>query len=195
VYELALRARHDTELRSVVDAVDSIALRNCFTCYAVGTGFSQLYERTRLVPALDVATFFGLQPIGSANERAMHLTAWAIGDLAQRVGASGGCLVVAWQPVAGVPDGPHTDNEREAVAQVSAKAPSWGAVAPQMFAQLRADTAPLFLSGRAREVDLTGTFDAEAETMFVDDGVHYSARGNRLIAAALAPVVGAPGCA
>jgi lysophospholipase L1-like esterase len=195
VYELALRARHDPELRPVVDAVDSIALRNCFTCYALGTGFSQLYERTRLMPALGVATFFGLQPIGSANDRAMQLTAWAIGDLAQRVRAGGGCLVVAWQPIAGVPDGPRTEGERQAVAQVSAKAPTWGSVAPQMFAQLRIATAPLFRSAAAREVDLTGAFDAEPETVFVDDGVHYSARGNRLIATALAPVVGAPGCA
>jgi lysophospholipase L1-like esterase len=195
VYELALRARHDPALRSVVDAVDSIALRNCFTCYALGTGFSQMYERTHVTQALGVAAFFGLQPLGRPNDRAMRLTAWGLGDLAQRVRANGGCLVVAWQPIAGVPDGPHTEAERAAVARVAVNAPSWGTVAPQMFAQLRAETAPLFRSGLAREADLTRVFDAVPnETMFVDDGVHYSPRANDLLASALAPVVAAPGC-
>ncbi|HYY89598.1 MAG TPA: SGNH/GDSL hydrolase family protein, partial [Chloroflexota bacterium] len=59
VYELSLRARHEPALRPVVDAINSIALRNCFTCYAVGTGLSQLYDRTRLTPALNLSQVFG----------------------------------------------------------------------------------------------------------------------------------------
>lgn len=195
VYELALRARHDPSLRPLVEAVDRIALRNCFTCYALGSAFSQLYERTHLTPALGVATFLGLQPIGAPNDRAMQLTAWSIGDLAQRVRADGGCLVVAWQPIAGVPSGAYSEAEQRAVAQVSRNAPSWSTVAPRMFAELRADTASLFAAGMAREVDLTGLFDDTSETMFVDDGVHYSPRANHMIADALAKTAASPGCA
>lgn len=195
VYELGLRARHDPSLRPVVDAVDRIALRDCFTCYALGSAFSQLYERTHLTPALGAALVLGLQPMAAPNDQAMQLTAWSIGDLARRVRADGGCLVVAWQPVAGVPDGAHSEGERRAVAQVSQKAPSWGTVAPQMFARLRADTAPVFASGAAVEADLTHLFDGVEETVFVEDGAHYSPRANRMIADALSKIAASPGCA
>ncbi|MBV9354277.1 MAG: SGNH/GDSL hydrolase family protein [Chloroflexi bacterium] len=192
VYELGLRARHDPDLRPVADAVDSIALRNCFTCYAIGTGFSQLYERAHFMPALGLAALFGFQPVGQPNPRAMQLTAWSIGDLARRVHANGGCLVVAWQPIAGVPDGARTADEQKAVDQVEVRAPPWGAVAPRMFAELRADTAPVFAQGLAREVDLTGIFDGTEQTVFIDDGVHYSTLGNQLIADALVPAMHCP---
>ena len=189
IYELGLRARRDPSLRPVADAVDRIGLRNCFTCYALGTAFSQLYERAHVLPALGVASFFGFQPVGQPNPRAMELTAWALGDLARQVRADGGCLVVAWQPIAGVPDGPQTADEQKAVGQVEERAPPWGAVAPRMFAELRADSAPIFARGEASEVDLTRVFDDADGTVFVADGVHYSALGNQLIANALAPAL------
>jgi lysophospholipase L1-like esterase len=194
VYELALRARHDPRLRPVVDAVNTIALRNCFTCYAVGTGFSQLYERTRLAPALSLAQLFGQEPVGTANSRAMRLTAWSIGELARRVREDGGCLLVAWQPIAGVPAGPRSVAESDAVAQVARNAPTWPAVAPQMFAELRGETRPVFDAGLAREVDLTSVFADVQERVYVDDGVHYTPRGNRMIADVLAPAVAESTC-
>jgi lysophospholipase L1-like esterase len=194
-YELALRARHDPQLRPVVDAIDSIALRNCFTCYAVGASLSQVYERTRLGPALNLSQMFGQEPVGTPNSRAMRLTAWSIGELARRVRDDGGCLVVAWQPIAGIPAGPRSAGERDAVAQVARNAPTWPTVAPQMFAELREDTRPVFESGLAREVDLTDAFASVEERVYVDDGVHYTPRGNRLIADQLTPAVASSACA
>ena len=194
VYEVALRARHEAGLRPVVDAVNSIALRNCFTCYAMGTGFSQLYDRTRLMPALNLSQVLGEEPVGTSNDRAMRLTAWSIGELARRVHADGSCLIVAWQPIAGVPGGPRSEGERDAIQQVSRNAPTWSNVAPQMFAQLRAETQPIFAAGLAEEVDLTGVFATVQERVYVDDGVHYTPRGNRLIADALGPAVARSGC-
>ena len=54
-----------------------------------------------------------------------------------------------------------------------------------MFAKLKAATQPLFTSGQAHEVDLTATFDNVPEKVFVEDGVHYTPPGNRLLAEAL----------
>ena len=193
-YELALRARHDPRLRPVVDAINTIALRNCFTCYAVGTGLSQLYERTRLGPALSLSQVFGQEPVAAANSRAMRLTAWSIGELARRVRADGGCLIVAWQPIAGIPVAPRSAGERDALAQVARNAPTWPSVAPQMFAELRDETRPIFAAGLVTEVDLTDAFATVQERVYVDDGVHYTPRGNRLIAELLTPAVGSSGC-
>ena len=193
-YELALRARHDPALRPVVDAIDTIELRNCFTCYAVGTAFSQVYDRTRLGPALTLSQGFGLEPVATGNSRAMRLTAWSIGELARRVRADGGCLVVAWQPIAGVPNGARSAGERDAVAQVARNAPTWPDEAPRMFAELREDTQPVFDAGLATQVDLTDVFADIQQPVYVDDGVHYTPRGNRLIADALTPAVAASGC-
>jgi hypothetical protein len=189
VYETGLRARHEPALRSLVDAIDRIALGNCFTCYAFSTGFSQLYERTKLVPALRVGQLFGLEPVGTSNSRAMQLTAWAIGDLAQRVRSDGGCLVVAWQPIAGLPNGARTAREREAVVQVADRAPTWPVEAPRMWAELIQATRPLFRSGLAIEADLTRAFDTFDGLAFVDDGVHYTPPANQHLAEALTPFV------
>jgi lysophospholipase L1-like esterase len=193
-YELGLRARHDPRLRPVVDAINSIALQNCFTCYAFGTGLSQLYERTRLGPALSLSQVFGQEPVGTSNSRAMRLTAWSIGELARRVRADDGCLIVAWQPIAGIPVGPRSAGERDAIDQVSHNAPTWPNIAPQMFAELRDETRPIFESGLAREVDLTDAFASVEERVYVDDGVHYTPRGNRLIADMLTPAVASSDC-
>jgi lysophospholipase L1-like esterase len=193
-YELGLRARHDPELRPLVDAINRIALRNCFTCYAVGNGLSRLYDRTLLGPAQTLSQALGQEPIGTSNPRAMQLTAWGIGELARRVRADGGCLIVAWQPIAGIPAGPRSAGEQDAINQVARNAPTWPVVAPQMFAELREDTRPIFESGLAREVDLTDAFASVAERVYVDDGVHYTPRGNRLIADQLTPAVAGSGC-
>src|SRR5919199_4704263 len=124
-YELGLRARHDPELRPLVDAINRIALRNCFTCYALGNGLSRLYDRTLLGPAQTLSQALGQEPIGTNNPRAMQLTAWGIGELARRVRADGGGLVVAWQPIAAIPAGPRSPGEQDAVSQVARNAPTW----------------------------------------------------------------------
>jgi lysophospholipase L1-like esterase len=193
-YELGLRARHDPQLRPLVDAINRIALRNCFTCYALGNGLSRLYDRTLLGPAQTLSQALGQEPIGTNNPRAMQLTAWGIGELARRVRADGGCLVVAWQPIAGIPAGPRSPGEQDAVNQVARNAPTWPVVAPQMFAELRDAARPVFESGLAREVDLTDAFASVSERVYVDDGVHYTPRGNRLIAEQLTPAVAGSGC-
>jgi len=115
--------------------------------------------------------------------------------MARRVHADGGCLIVAWQPIAGVPNGTHTPSEQAASAQISIRAPTWPAVAPKMFAEMRSAAAPAFLTGTAVEVDATGVFDGAADKVFQDDGVHYTALGNRLVAQAIAPALAQPGCA
>jgi lysophospholipase L1-like esterase len=193
-YELGLRARNEPALRPLVDAITRIALGNCFTCYALGASSSQVFDRTGFMPALVVAQRLGQPPLGNANPAAMQLTAWGIGELARRVQADGGCLVVAWQPVAGVPSGAHSPSEEEALKRVAVNAPTWPVVAPQMFAQLRDATQPLFVSGQAREVDLTHVFDGISEQVFVEDGVHYTPRGNRLLADVLAAHLQANPC-
>jgi len=193
VYETGLRARRETQLRPLVDAIDRIALRQCFTCYAVSAGFSQLYERTKFVPVLRAGQVFGLAPVGSSNPRAMELTAFAIGELARRVRDDGGCLVVAWQPIAGVNGPARSPHEQEAIEQISDRAPTWPIEAPRMWAELMRATRPLFASGVAVEADLTRVFDSVEAITYVDDGVHYSPLANRLLAEAIAPVV-ARGC-
>ena len=50
----------------------------------------------------------------------MQLTGWTIGELARRVRADGGCLVVAWQPIAGVPNGARTPTEAQAAYEAGA---------------------------------------------------------------------------
>src|SRR5205085_233858 len=110
--------------------------------------------------------WFGQEPLAGDNTRAMQLTGWTIGELARRVRADGGCLVVAWQPIAGVPNGPHTPTEREAEQQISLHAPTWPVMAPRMFAELRDATRSIFVSGLAQEVDATAAFDGESHQVY-----------------------------
>jgi lysophospholipase L1-like esterase len=193
VFEVSLRARHDTALQPVVDAVDAIALRQCFSCFYASASLSKLFDRTRFAPMLSISEWLGQQPLAAPNERAMQLTAWALQELARRVRADNGCLIVAWQPMAGLETGARTPSEQAALDALSRNAPAWPSVAPDMFGQLRAATRQLFASGAAREVDLTDLFDGVDQQLFVDDGVHYNPRGNMLIAQALEPAVSA-GC-
>jgi lysophospholipase L1-like esterase len=189
VFETSLRARHDAALQPVVQAVNSIALRQCFTCYYLSSGLSRLFDRTGATPLLTASQSLGQQPMAAPNERAMQLTAWSLGELARRVKADGGCLIVAWQPVAALQNG-HANAGKQAMADgLALKVPAWSSVAPAEFAQLRTDTRELFASGAAREVDLSDLFDGSDHPVFVDDGVHYTPVGNRLIAEALEPAV------
>ena len=184
-YELGLRARHEAALRPLVDAISRYALGNCYACYAMGAGLSGLYDRTRLLPLLGGAALLGQEPLAEDNPRAMQLTAWTIGELARRVRADGGCLVVAWQPIAGVPDAARTPSEAGAVQAISQKAPTWPRVAPRMFAELRGASQPFFTTGLAVEVDATRAFDSAQGEMYQEDGVHYTSLGNRLVAEAI----------
>ena len=109
--------------------------------------------------------------------------------------ADGGCLVVAWQPIAGVPNGPHTPTEREAEQQISLHAPTWPVMAPRMFAELRDAARSVFASRLAQEVDATAAFDGESHQVYQEDGVHYTALGNRLVADAIAPALNNSTCA
>jgi hypothetical protein len=45
------------------------------------------------------------------------------------------------------------------------------------------------------EVDATRVFDGVADNVYQDDGVHYTALGNRLVADAIQPALARPGCA
>jgi lysophospholipase L1-like esterase len=193
-FELGLRARHAPELRPLVDAISRYAMGNCYTCYALGAGLSGMYDRTHLMPMLGGATIFGQEPLAADNSRAMQLTGWTIGELARRVRADGGCLIVAWQPVAGVPAGSHTPSELQAEQQISQRAPLWPTLAPRMFAELRDATRPIFASGQAMEVDATGAFDAEPNRVYQDDGVHYTALGNRRVAEMIQSALSTPNC-
>lgn len=184
-YELGLRARHEAALRPLVDAINRYALSNCYACYAMGAGLSGLYDRTKLLPLLGGAALLGQEPLAEDNPRAMQLTAWTIGELARRVRADGGCLVVAWQPIAGVPDGARTPSEGAAVQSIAQKAPTWPRVAPRMFAELRGAAQPFFAAGLAVEVDATRAFDTAPGEMYQEDGVHYTSAGNRLVAEAI----------
>ena len=188
-YELGLRARHEPALRPLVDAINRYALGNCYTCYAIGASLSGMYDRTQLVPILGASALFEQEPLATANNRAMQLTAWSIGELARRVRADGGCMVVAWQPMAGLPDGPKTVDQQQAEQRIAAHAPTWPTTAPRMFAALRDDTRPVFASGQAVEVDATHAFDGEQRTVYAKDGVHYTPLGNRLVAETVLPAL------
>jgi hypothetical protein len=189
VFETSLRARHDASLQPVVQAVNSIALRQCFTCYYLSSGLSRLFDRTGATPLLVASQSLGQQPMAAPNDRAMALTAWSLSELARRVRADGGCLIVAWQPVAALQNVSGSANKPGMEDGLARKVPAWSSVAPAMFAQLKADTRELFASGAAREVDLSALFDGSDNPVFVDDGVHYTPVGNRLIAEALEPGV------
>jgi lysophospholipase L1-like esterase len=193
-YEVGLRARHEPALRPLVDAINRYALDNCYTCYALGASLSGLYDRTHLLPMLSGAALLGQEPVAADNSRAMQLTGWMIGELARRVHADGGCLIVAWQPIAGVPNGAPTADEAKAVAVVSQRAPTWSLMAPGMFNEMREAARPAISSGLAMEVDATTVFDGTPARMYQDDGVHYTAEGNRLVAEAIAPALAQPGC-
>jgi lysophospholipase L1-like esterase len=193
-YELGLRARHEPALRPLVDAINRYALDNCYTCYALGSSLSGLYDRTHLLPMLGGATFLGQEPLAGDNARAMQLTGWMIGELARRVHADGGCLIVAWQPIAGVPGPARSASEAAAEKQVSQRAPLWSTLAPRMFTELREATRPVFTSGLAMEVDTTSVFDGTPDRVYQDDGVHYTGPGNQLVAQAIAPALAQPTC-
>ncbi len=193
-YEVGLRARHEPELRPLVDAISRYALGNCYTCYAFGASLSGLYDRTGMLPMLRTAALFGQEPLAGDNTRAMQLTGWVVGEMARRVHADGGCLIVAWQPIAGVPNGSVTPSEAAAEKQISVRAPTWPTMAPRMFNELRDAAAPAFASGQAVQVDTTTVFDSVAEPVYQDDGVHYTALGNRLVAQAIQPALNSPGC-
>jgi lysophospholipase L1-like esterase len=194
-YEVGLRARHEPALRPLVDAINRYALGNCYTCYALGASLSGLYDRTQLLPMLGGAAWFGQEPLAGDNSRAMQLTGWMVGELGRRVRADGGCLIVAWQPIAGVPNGAHTPSEATAVSVISQRAPMWSAVAPRMFTELRDAAQPTFNSGMAVEVDATGVFDGVGQNVvYQEDGVHYTALGNRLVADAIGPMLAQPTC-
>ncbi|MBV9602544.1 MAG: SGNH/GDSL hydrolase family protein [Chloroflexi bacterium] len=192
-YEVGLRARHEPALRPLVDAISRYALGNCYTCYALGASLSGLYDRTGMLPMLRTAAFFGQEPLAGDNTRAMQLTGWVVGELARRVHAEGGCLIVAWQPIAGVPNGAPTASESAAEQQISLRAPTWPNMAPRMFKELRDAARPAFASGQAIEVDTTTAFDNAAEPVYQNDGVHYTALGNKLVAQAIEPALQA-GC-
>ncbi|MBV8714999.1 MAG: SGNH/GDSL hydrolase family protein [Chloroflexi bacterium] len=194
-YEVGLRARHEPALRPLVDAINRYALNNCYTCYALGASLSGLYDRTQLLPMLNTAALFGQEPLAGDNARAMQLTGWMIGELGRRVHADGGCLIVAWQPIAGVPSGASTPSEARAVSIISQRAPTWSAVAPRMFSELRDAASAYFSSRLAVEVDATRVFDGVSDNVYQDDGVHYTALGNRLVAQAIQPALAQPSCA
>jgi lysophospholipase L1-like esterase len=194
-YEVGLRARHEPALRPLVDAINRYALGNCYTCYALGASLSGLYDRTQLLPVLRTATLFEQEPLAGDNPRAMQLTGWVVGELARRVHADGGCLIVAWQPIAGVPAGASTPSEARAASIISQRAPTWSNMAPRMFTELREAASAYFASGLAVEVDATGVFDGVADSVYQDDGVHYTALGNRLVAQAIEPALANPHCA
>lgn len=193
-YELGLRARNEPSLRPLVDAITRFALGNCFTCYALGASSSQIYDRTGFLPALTLSERLGQPPLGIPNHAAMQLTAWGIGELARRVQADGGCLIVAWQPMAGVPTGAHGASEQVALDRVAVNAPRWPTVAPQMFAELLDASRLIFAAHLAREVNLTATFDGVPEKVFVEDGVHYTPDGNRMLAEALEAALPSSAC-
>jgi lysophospholipase L1-like esterase len=193
-YEVGLRARHEPALRPLVDAVSRYALGNCYTCYALGASLSGLYDRTGLMPMLRTAMLFGQEPLAGDNPRAMQLTGWVVGELARRVHADGGCLIVAWQPIASVPNGALTPSEAAAERQISVRAPAWPTMAPRMFNELREASRPAFASGMAVEVDATTVFDTTTEKTYQDDGVHYTVLGNRLVAEAIQPALNQPAC-
>ncbi len=193
-YELGLRARHDSALRPLVNAINTYALGNCYTCYALGASLSGLYDRTHLLPMLTGAALFGQEPLAGDNTRAMQLTGWTIAELARRVHADGGCLVVVWQPIAGVPNGARTPAVAQAEQRISEHAPTWPAMAPRMFAELLADTRPAFAGGLAEEVDATGAFDQATQPVYQEDGVHYTRLGNQLIAQLVGPALAHPTC-
>src|SRR5256885_1614697 len=132
------------------------------------------------VPVPGVAPFFDQERLAAANPGGMRLPAWSIGELARRVRADGGCLVVAWQPVAGLPDGALTPDEQQAERRIAARAPTWPTTAPRTFTQLRDDTRAVFASGQAVEADATYAFDREQQPVYAEDGVHYTPLGNRL---------------
>jgi hypothetical protein len=153
-----------------------------------------MYDRTHLMPMLGGATIFGLEPLAGDNSRAMQLTGWTIGELARRVRADGGCLIVAWQPVAGVPGGTRTPSEAQAEEQISLHAPLWPTLAPRMFVELRDATRPIFAAGQAMELDATGAFEAEPNPVYQEDGVHYTTLGNLRVAEALQAALNQPTC-
>ena len=188
-YEVGLRARHEPALRPLVDAINRYALGNCYTCYALGASLSGLYDRTGMLPMLNTAALFDQEPLAGDNTRAMQLTGWVVGELARRVHADGGCLIVAWQPIAGVPNGAPTPSEAAAEQQISLRAPTWPTMAPRMFKEMRAAAQPAFASGQAVEVDATTAFDNVSDPVYQNDGVHYTALGNRLVAAAIQPAL------
>jgi hypothetical protein len=71
----------------------------------------------------------------------------------------------------------------------------WSAVAPRMFTELRDAAQPAFNSGMAVEVDATGVFDGVGQNVvYQEDGVHYTALGNRLVADAIGPTLARPTC-
>jgi hypothetical protein len=193
-YEVGLRARHDPSLRPLVDAINRYALDNCYTCYALGAGLSGLYDRYQVLPMLNGAALLGQEPLAGDNNRAMQLTGWAVQEMARQVQADGGCLIVAWQPMAGVPAGAHTPSEAGAEQQISIRAPTWPAMAPRMFNELREASRPAFTSPKVIEVDTTTAFDNASDRVYQDDGVHYTALGNRLVAQAIAPALAQPAC-
>jgi lysophospholipase L1-like esterase len=73
-------------------------------------------------------------------------------------------------------------------------APTWPTIAPLEFTELRNATANLFASGQAVEVDVTDAFDTQANSVYQDDGVHYTALGNQLVADAIQPALDHPAC-
>jgi lysophospholipase L1-like esterase len=63
-----------------------------------------------------------------------------------------------------------------------------------MFAELHDATRFVFASGLATEVDATSAFDHEQRPVYQEDGVHYTALGNRLVADAVAPKLAQATC-
>lgn len=185
VYEVRLRSGSDPALRSVVDAVDSIALNNCMTCYYAGQVFRNAYQKTRWMPLRQVAQVFGVQPMGEPNPTATKLHAWSYIDLARRVKADGGCLVIVWQPVA-VTDQGAGEAERTAAQQMVGRAPAWTQVAPGMYRDLRESVARQLPAGDAQVLDLSGFFHETAERVYESDGVHYTPLGTERLAAEIA---------
>ncbi|HYW90590.1 MAG TPA: hypothetical protein VFB50_22665, partial [Chloroflexota bacterium] len=93
-----------------------------------------------------------------------------------------------------VPNGSPMPSEAAAERQISVRAPTWPTMAPRMFNEMRDAARPAFTSGMAMEVDTTTTFDTVAERVYQDDGVHYTALGNRLVAEAIQPALNHPTC-
>jgi lysophospholipase L1-like esterase len=125
-----------------------------------------------------------------ANDRVVAMHAQAMGLLA-RYGAERGIPVIAaLQPLVATGNKPLTPDEQDAVShQGYWDVNNWAPTAVHMYPVMASSTRDAVTANGGTFLDLRGVFDAETQTVYASDAVHYNALGNLRLAQALAPLI------
>jgi hypothetical protein len=187
IAEDQLHVIRDGRFPEVVDMIDR-------TMFPRGLVEHQATMLTRTT-IMRMAYLMGIQLPGkdrTPNDRVVALHGGSLGLLARYTRERGVPTIAALQPLIATGKKRLTLEEEQAITGSKYWDPRNWAVSAQAMYPVMASTVRASVEREGgRFLDLTGAFDAETDATYAGDAAHYTALGNRLLAEALAPYVGA----